>query len=592
MKKALLVCFCLTALISCSPKKGKLDPGVQDFLKVFKERISQSDEEALKMFSSDQDKDVILKAIQILRNKDLVVRLNILYEDTKSYEEDYFTALDIPIDVSASGRPEERTFISLKLLKREGNYLVISLDGERLYRTYSALKDETENAESIAEFVAQRKPYYDRAKEIQKNYDSVIWYVNHDTATYFYAVNGKYNFDSLKKGSFLNYKMGLVDKRGKVIVPVEFDLVFNPSSTLSNAVEVMKNGKIGFYSVDGKEIVPAVYDWLIPFKDGECIGLVMKDSVNGWLDKEYKLHNDFPSKAAERAVNEFEYLTGNKFLYDKEQKEIINMLSPADRYYSGTGIIIAPTYIFKIGLLPQITDNFLTLRSNKLYQYGNDMMEARVEKPGPFVDILNGFVADIQRRFVGGRGEFYSNQKIVLVNKKRNIVGAIDLSGAMELQIKKMNDTLFQYSYKINDFFDGPGDDFPEINYPMFGYFSFDERKINSFTSARRFGFTKLFKLDSTYITGDFKVWDSNAEKEFSTQFLSKEALRHMRDEILAEYGFRFNDIQTKYWLNGAPWYKPTTDSYDEVYAMASDIDKHNLDFLAKLIGPYNSKPA
>ena len=63
-----------------------------------------------------------------------------------------------------------------------------------------------------------------------------------------------------------------------------------------------------------------------------------------------------------------------------------------------------------------------------------------------------------------------------------------------------------------------------------------------------------------------------------------------MRDEILASYGFIFTEKDQIEWYKYQQWYKPSIESYDEVYSMASEIDKYNLDFLAHILGPYQPK--
>jgi hypothetical protein len=86
-------------------------------------------------------------------------------------------------------------------------------------------------------------------------------------------------------------------------------------------------------------------------------------------------------------------------------------------------------------------------------------------------------------------------------------------------------------------------------------------------------------------LTGSFEVWDSQTGQTVKSNFLSKQALGLMRDEILAGYGFAFNSPQQSEQFKYAGWYKPTTDSYEDIYAKASDIDKYNLDFLNRMIG-------
>jgi hypothetical protein len=64
-----------------------------------------------------------------------------------------------------------------------------------------------------------------------------------------------------------------------------------------------------------------------------------------------------------------------------------------------------------------------------------------------------------------------------------------------------------------------------------------------------------------------------------------------MRNEILADYGYSFKDqaILQHFKLHNV-YYKPKYENYDDFLHEMSDVDKHNLFFLEKIIGTLNTK--
>ena len=94
--------------------------------------------------------------------------------------------------------------------------------------------------------------------------------------------------------------------------------------------------------------------------------------------------------------------------------------------------------------------------------------------------------------------------------------------------------------------------------------------------------------MDSSYLSGNFSVryFNDTIQVLEKTNFLSEETLKKMRQEILADNGFIFKYPAISDYYQNASWYNPTISSYDELYSKASEIDKYNLDFLAKILGP------
>jgi hypothetical protein len=241
-----------------------------------------------------------------------------------------------------------------------------------------------------------------------------------------------------------------------------------------------------------------------------------------------------------------------------------------------------------LGILPKFNDNFITGTTGNLYQIGSDFLEVKGERPFSISEILSGFITAVESRFTGGRGYFYIEQKVSLIDQRKNIISSLQIRNGRDFTFKRIKDSLYQYTHLIN--FDvtleeNPNNFIAEQNLPFYGYFTYDGWKMEQLSSNRRFAFTKFVEIDSSFLVGDFDVWDFKTGQSSKSDFVSMATLELMRNEILAEYGFIFKNQEQIDRYKYEQWYEPKTESYDEVYSKASEIDKYNLDFLNKLIG-------
>jgi WG containing repeat len=263
--------FIVGIAAACSiVRKEKLDKDAEQFLTEFKNVLTKSDAEILAMFFSGQTEEEILRGIAVLQNKDTAVSTTIRYAEATAKWEDGYLLIDLPVLIDATGEEKIVKHISLKLVqKKAGKFYINRFGGEEVYSAYQSLKYKVENRDLLAKRLQELKVYYDRAMELQKNYDSVVWYTQYKDTTYYFAVNGKFVLDSLNKTTPATFKMGLVHENGKVVVPVEYDLIGNPSINIADAVEVKRDGKVGYFDLTGKMLVPAEYTWVVPYDEGE-----------------------------------------------------------------------------------------------------------------------------------------------------------------------------------------------------------------------------------------------------------------------------------------------------------------------------------
>lgn len=585
--------ICLLAFVTaCSvSNKNDLDKDLKVFLTDFNNKLSQSDEVIWKQFMTLQNKEEIFKVIRVLQNRESKdISTKIITDDLLIHWDEGLLILNFPVYFYQNGNYVERDYLLMKLIRKNDKYFIVQMQGEDFYLGFNRVKYQTEENANLDIQKSRMKFYHDKAIELQKKCDSVIWFVNYKNETFYYGINGIYDFDSLIKTNHGDFKMGLLDSLGNVVVPFEYDLIGTPGIALDGFIEVKKGSKIGYYNLKGEMVLPVEYDWLVPDEDAKSTAIVKKDSIYGWLDKEFNFTPGFLTEKSERKIMDLEYLTENRFSLGSEHQSIITrILPPISPYlYQSSGLIIPSNYFVTQGIFSQIEAGYITAKSDSYYEMGNLELENTNSKLYSITDKIYAFVADFKNRFVGGRSEFYTTHKIFFLDEKKKVLTSVDAYGENDFKFRKINEGLFESSYLADNM--GPNDLF-EQNFPDYNYYSFDGEKLMTLKSNRRFSFTQFLKIDSSYLSGKFFTW-SEAKGQGNSEFVSVETAQIIRDEILASYGFVFPEGYPNSFSH-YDWYKAYTSSYDGVYKIASDIDKHNLDFLTRIVGskPW-SKPA
>ncbi len=589
MKKIYASVFVLAACVAACTvmKNDKLDKDAEGFLTEFKSVLSKSESEILALFYSGQSEEEILKGVAVLQNKNQFVSTRIRYAEATGKWEDGYLLIDLPVEIVAEGEEKVVKHLALKLVqKKAGKFYINRFGGDEVYTAYQSLKYKVENRDLLAKRLQELKVYYDRAMQLQKNYDSVVWYTQYKDTTYYFAVNGTFVLDSLNGKSPATFKMGLVHENGKVVIPVEYDLIGNPSINIPDAVEVKRDGKVGYFDLTGKMLVPAEYTWIVPYVEGESKALVKKDTVFGWLDAAYQFHENFPTEKTEKYIREFTYLTEKKFVFGGNYQIMIDMfLTSTEGGIEPTALVVTPSFLVQNGIFAQVEQGFISKSSYQdgLYFFGNDYIENQNEKPFSLSETIDMIISHFQTNYVGGRGSLYGTHSITVLDKTTNTRNSISTEGDSDFQFRRVSDNLFESRFFTEIM--GP-DDIAEQNYPDCNYFSFDGKNLKQLSSNRRFKFTQFLKLDSSYLVGNFSTIDFEKGSLGNSNFLSNGTLNLMRYEILADNHFAIDDQKMLDNFKHFNWYQPSISSYEEVYTKASEIDKYNLDFLAKILGP------
>lgn len=578
-----LVMGATLVVASCTVLK-KEDPNkeVLAFISTFQASLASTDEEILKQFEAKQSQESILSAIRILQNKEheFIVCTAAFQQSQVSFEDSGIKVV-IPANFSSQnieGDYHGETTLTLWLKPKNNSYVVTVLVGEDFYKTFADIRNGMEwSVEHIRE-TKKREPIYSKAQTIQQQFDSVIWYASYQDNLYFYVVNSgeqgftmNYNYPEQSTGYF----MGLTDENGALIIPVEYELIGTIAFEMPMAIEVRKGGKYGYFDLESRKlIIQPAYDMIIPYDKENAFAIVKQDSVYGWLDTEYEYHAGFPSEGAESWVKEFDFLPKDMRLKGDSK----TFCEVPNKDYAGNGILIPPSYMVKTGLFEKVIGGIST--TPVPLNGWTDYVETKGTLLQTVTDRINAVITTITERYIDGREEFYTYNRLMLVDNKQDTleVGSVYSDGA--ITFRKVDDTLLEIKYEQ----DNPeGSEFDEYNIPVYNYYALGEDvSVTRYKSNRSFPETKYVKLDSSYLVGDFLRWGESGEEH--SDFLSLATITYMRDEILAEYGYRFEDPNAAEQFKYRDWYKPEHDSIDNFKESMTEVDRYNLDFLDKII--------
>ncbi|CAN5294856.1 hypothetical protein BH09BAC3_BH09BAC3_18200 [soil metagenome] len=594
MKPISFVMFIAVAIIiSCGSLKKDANTEVQEFINEFAKSLKESDDIILSKFSSVQSHESILAGIRVLQNTDLkyVVCAPAFDNPLISFENEGIR-VKIPIALTVDSLPDRRVDDSLVLwlAKTKDSFSITQFDGESFFNNYVSLRNAIDFERNHEAVLASRLEYYNKARELQQNYDSVIWYTNYNGNTYFYAVKGawvNYFLNDRNATAHGNTLMALVDGSGKEIVPLEFDLIGTPGIAMEDVVEVKKNGLVGYYKLStGENIVAPLYEWIIPASEQLKFILVRKGSSIGWLDDRYQFHAGFPSIEAEKYFKNFDFLPTD-FTIDASSQTMCEI--PAVEL-AGSGIVTPPSYMTSLGLFSEIMGGFV-IPTDEAGDYYNASRQYVISNSNFFekvTDKIGTILTVFKERYTEGREEFYTSKKITFLNEENQSIGTEYFSGAGEISFRKVDSALFEVKViptgEGNEGYATEGDEEWEI--PDYRYFTINnDNTITLAKSNRRFAFTESVKLDSSYFRGEFHFYNEEQNKEIVNDFLSKETITSIRNEILASYGYTFTDPESSDYFKYREWYKPVYTSYSQFSDSMTEIDKYNLAFLERMVG-------
>lgn len=589
----------VVALKSCSSLRQN-DPNekVMSFINDFRSNLSATEDVIKAQFQvsavANVSEEGIMRAIRIMQNADqakdsitCVINFDApaITQESGDIRVD-FTAQFTSVDPNNILQKEAQ--FTLWLSNIQGRLVITNIDAMSFYNGYQGAVFELQTMKYRERDLASRKIFFDQARMLQQTYDTVIWYTQYNDSIYYYVVNGEWqNFFMVDNGErSTSAKMGLVSESGRVIVPPAYDLVGTISFETENVVEVKKDDLVGHFAMDGKEIAPAVYEWIIPYVQDGVYALVKKDSEIGWLDNSYVHHAGFPSDEAKKYIDEFGYLGKNiEISYTTmPTAEVI------DVNYMGRGIVVPPTYFVQAGVLNEIISDIYT-GENSFGWGGIEKIETEGSMFEKISDKFSALLVMLNDHYLEGREGFYQRTNLTFVDDQHQLTTSFTMPSG-KISFNRIDSMLMEVRLSRegeSNRYEGEMED-DQWDVPFYQYFRIENGSVTQLKSRRSFRFTEFVRIDSSYLEGTFHIWEEESGTVKTQDFPFTQSLEWMRNEILADYGYDFADPETKKHFSYYEWYKPTHSSYGDIYGLMSETDLHNLQFLEKIIGTLDVK--
>ncbi|MFI5160248.1 MAG: YARHG domain-containing protein [Sphingobacteriales bacterium] len=585
---------------------------VYAFLQDFNSQLKKGNTDSLlSYFDVNKKANLLTRLVSVLSNKtdfkggkSLQFNLAVLVDekDIHIMNNDIASAA-LPVYLTSDSLATKVTVLKLKVHKTSAHtYKIAQVDANKLagdYAAYSALlkakllRNNIYNPITLAAFAT--------AKQLQTKYDSVVWFAHMDKKTWFYVVKGKWDMQQdifhYKDTVTEPYKMGLVSPNLKEIIPVEYDLIHNISGTFPGLVEVEKGEKRGFYDLNGKNVVPVNYDQIFPIDDDANLAVLRNGDDYFYLKKDMTISDKTDIKVADffpkiRKISRPVDLIENAI-------SVITEYNSRDNHGA---IYVPPSYMADLDIIGKEEDFKNPLRKVDFEDVsaGYDVDFSNSTKDDD--NWLQASFYSIRDYFLGGREEFYDKRSILVIDKKRNRLFGHDfstdgtpggggaLTGPCDISnIRQLSDTLFEVKTGATLY----AQLYDSTKYistgPDYHYMIVRNNKLIELPNRRAFGFTKYVKLDDSYLKACYQMTvgmsQNNPGKVETLDHITPEMLKVMKNEIYADYAYKFKDKRWQSVFEDMPSYYDHDKggakvANENINDSLTDVDKYNINWI------------
>ena len=425
-------------------------------------------------------------------------------------------------------------------------------------------------------------------KTLDSIYGRTPYYTVIDNKKMFIVLKGKFNPDSSYyiKMFVGRFKYGIFGEDLKPILPCNYDKVYNPNLTILNCMEIKKDNKVGLINFITHEILEPQFEYIMPSsKTPDNIAYGFKDK--NW----YKIESNKKFKILQTYFSPIDIL---KTLSFNELEVKVNLLYDCYNYYgkdephSGIGVVLTPSYIEHLNIMPEICDGLILPQQNG-FSYGISEMKIKTDTSKSITDKIISFIVSFYQSGTSGRGFAEDTKELIVYDKERKDFHSKILNhsysniGPCNMESYKfINDSLIEVR------------EGNEMNNNKKGRYDFEtfylykvitkEGEIEDLECNRFYNFTKYVEINEDYFKGCFGKMMTESEMNDTTniwlsEHLTLDDLDVMVNEIYAELGLKFKTEKWKDYFSQFDWYKP---QYDNVDNKLSKIDKKNIETIIK----------
>jgi hypothetical protein len=417
-------------------------------------------------------------------------------------------------------------------------------------------------------------------QNLDKKFSSTPFYVNLKRRNFYITCTGKYDYQIERFDGTLKY--GLTNDSLAVLLEPDYDKIYNPNLTIKQCFEIERNSKIGLVNYLTGDVLQPQFDFILPSSnEPNEIAYGLKDGQ--W----YRIENNEISLPVETDFDPIPILRTLSFNIKNVGENM--MFDSYWEYYEddaneGRGVVLIPSYVSYLGLLDRdYTDIILPDQVGRI-DFGTEQANLSTGYKRSLSDKLVAFFVSAYESGIGARGYQREAKQLVVHNEVTNSFHSLHLGTLSESDYfcgeagyKFVNDSIIEVKANLVKYRN------KKQRYDFETKFTYhqirDDGTIVELTSNRYYDFTKFILIDESNLKGCFawRIQDASYSDEHNmwiADHLSIEDLDIMRNEIFAEYGYKFKTEKWQKHFMEQPWYNP---KYDDVNDRLTEIDKANV---------------
>lgn len=415
-------------------------------------------------------------------------------------------------------------------------------------------------------------------------YDRIAYSVWIDSAFCFVVTKGNWSIKEQKKkvdkGAARSYKMGLVTAQNEVLIPLEFDKIYNLGATAHNLFEVEQQGQRGFYDYKGKLLLATKYDALYP----------AATTSNSWAywrqgDQYGVLYGNGTTANLTKAPDDFV----QNWAFDAEKTSLFpffNVRELLEREFSpmSYGVLVFPSYLYDLSVTPEY--EYKWSYGTKKMGMVNAIAQIETLATPSNTTLLTAF----DQAFSASRDYHDDRQAVVTVDQHYVPVDSILIQTLQQLPICAGSATIHLV-----------GTDTLEIVQPLatpqqaysfqttYRYYHLQkDGQLKRLPTQGDYAASQYVPLTAAHFKGCFaraltakERANLSEEEELASfevsQHLSLDDLQYMRQEIYARHGYVFKEKEWQARFAKEPWYQANEAVTKD---MLSPVEQYNVQFL------------
>ncbi len=423
-------------------------------------------------------------------------------------------------------------------------------------------------------------------KDLDRRFKSTPFYVNLEGKNFYIICSGKRNNQKDEFDGTLKY--GLTNDSLQTLLETEYDKIHNPNLAIKNCFEIERNSKVGLINYLTGDILQPQFEFILPSStEPNEIAFGLHDG------KWFKIES---SKISLPSETDFDPIPILKTLSFDIRNIGENMMFDSYWKYAevgdnlGRGVVLLPSYVSYFGLLDRDFTHIILPDQEGRIDFGTEQARLATSYRRSLSEKLVAFFVSAYESGIGVRGYEQSEAKQLIVhNEATNSLHSIHLGSlgqsdyfCREAIYRFENDSIVEVKTNLEMV------ENEKQRYDFETHFTYhkieEDGTIKELTSNRYYDFTKFILIDENNLKGCFawSIQDASYPEEnmWIADYLSIEDLDLMRNEIFAEYGYKFKTDKWRKYFSEQPWYRP---KYDDVHDRLTEMDKSNVKLILEI---------